>query len=50
MPTTKYRHVAANVTAAHPVNCRHQNRPFHHTHLQQVAGCVLVDILGGTRC
>ena len=50
MPTTRYRQVAANVTPRLPVSRLHQNRPFHHTHVQQVAECIHVHVSGVAGC
>jgi len=42
MPTARYRLAATNATAPHPVSHYKLNRPHHHTHVQQVAGCIHV--------
>lgn len=50
MPSTEHRQATATDTALDPVSRRRQNRPHHHTHVQQVAGCIHVDTLGGSGC
>jgi hypothetical protein len=50
MPTTKHPQTATADTSPCPVSRRGLNLPQHHTHVQQVAECVHVDVPGGFRC
>jgi hypothetical protein len=36
--------------SSHPVTLIATSHPQHHTHLQQVAGCLQVDVGGGPGC
>lgn len=50
MRTTEHPQTSTTDTSSHPVSHRRANRPHHHTHVQQVAGCIHVHVVGGSGC